>query len=128
LERTQFAYPILLASFPFYYFAFAIYDGNFVALYKEIALGFIFFALVSIAITSKRKTSAALIGIGCILHAVYDAFHNMLFINAGTPSWWLEFCGSIDLILGVYLLYFAITMPNKSFENAAQDSSCSDAA
>ena len=117
-----------MASFPLYYFAFAVYGHDLIALYKEIAIGSAFFVLAFIAIKSKRKTSAALVGIGCLLHAAYDAYHNVLFVNPGTPSWWLEFCGSIDLILGVYLFYFATKAPNKTFKNAAQNTRCSDAA
>ena len=116
LEKSQLAYPLLLASFPLYYFVFAIYANDIVALQKEFVVGTVFFALAFIAIKSKIKLSATLVGIGSISHAIYDHYHNILFINPGTPSWWLEFCGSIDLILGVYLFYFAITTPNKSFK------------
>ena len=116
LERTQLAYPLLLASFPFYYFVFAIYGNDFDSLYKEITVGFIFFAFSLVAIKSKRKLSAVIVGSGCIFHAIYDIYHNHLFVTLGTPSWWPEFCGSIDFILGIYLFYFAATAPNKSFK------------
>jgi hypothetical protein len=128
LEKTRLAYPLLFASFPFYYFAFAIYAGDLTALYKETAVGLLFFVLAIAAIISKRKTSAAIVGIGCIAHAAYDAYHNLLFTNLGTPSWWVEFCGSIDLILGVYLLYFSLTTPNVVLKKPRQKSRCSDIA
>lgn len=112
LEKNRFAYPLLFASFPLYYFAFAITAADLTALHKEIAAGMVFFVLAIIAIGSRKKTSVAIVGIGCIAHAAYDAYHNLLFTNPGTPSWWREFCGSIDLILGVYLLYASLTMPN----------------
>ena len=120
LEQTPFAYPLVLASFPLYYFVFAIYSKDFVALYNEFVVGLIFFSLAIAAIKSKMKTAAVLIGISSISHAVYDGFHNMLFINSGTPAWWLEFCGSIDLILGMYMIYFAATTPNKLFKRYRQ--------
>lgn len=114
LEYTKWAYPLLLASFPVYYFAFAVYGNDFTALGKELLAGMVFFAFAFIAYKSQRALAAVLVGIGCILHAVYDAFHDLLFTNAGTPGWWIEFCGSIDLILGVYLIYFALTMRDKA--------------
>jgi peptidoglycan/LPS O-acetylase OafA/YrhL len=120
LEKSKLPYPILLATFPLYYFVFALYSSDYVALYKEIGVGFIFLVLALLAIKSNRKASSLLVAIGCIAHGIYDAYHNMLFINNGTPSWWLEFCGSIDIILGIYLIYFAVSAPNKAFKNDRQ--------
>ena len=119
-EKTKWAYPLFLASFPFFYFAFAIYVADFSALGKEILVGTTFFLIAYVAYKSQRKLSALLVGIGCILHAVYDYYHDIFFINNGTPSWWLEFCGSIDLVLGLYLIYFAIKVPNKVLKQDAQ--------
>jgi len=115
LEKARLPYPILLATFPLYYFAFALYATDYLALYKEIGIGLIFLLLAYLAIKSNRKTSLFLIALGCIAHGIYDVYHNMLFINNGTPEWWIEFCGSIDLIIGIYLTYFAATVPNKAF-------------
>jgi uncharacterized membrane protein HdeD (DUF308 family) len=120
LEYTKWAYPLLLASFPVYYFAFAVYGNDFTALGKELLAGMVFFAFAFIAYKSQRALAAVLVGIGCILHAIYDASHNLLFTNAGTPDWWIEFCGSIDLILGVYLIYFALTMRSKAQNHDVQ--------
>jgi len=120
LEYTKWAYPLLLASFPVYYFVFAIYGNDFTALGKELVAGMVFFAFAFVAYKSQRALAAVLVGIGCILHAVYDAFHNLLFTNAGTPGWWIEFCGSIDLILGVYLIFFALTIRSKVQSQNAQ--------
>ena len=116
LERTKWAYPFFLATFPVYYFVFAIYSKNIQAFGYEVAVGLIFFIISFIAYKSKNRTSALLIGIGCILHGVYDAYHDLLFINPGTPSWWLEFCGSIDIILGLYLIYYALNVPNNALK------------
>ena len=80
----------------------------------------VFFAFAFIAYKSQRALAAVLVGVGCVLHAIYDASHNMLFTNAGTPGWWVEFCGSIDLILSVYLIYFSITMKSKAQSKNAQ--------
>jgi len=114
LEPAHLPYPILLASFPLYYFAFALYASDYVALYKEVGLGIPFIALAYFATRSNRIISSYLVAIGCLTHAAYDVFHDIVFINPGTPVWWLEFCGSIDLILACYLIYFAIKSPNKA--------------
>ncbi len=115
LERARLPYPLLLASFPLYYFVFALYAGDYTALLKELGIGIIFFTIAALAIKASRKTSSLFIAAGCIAHGIYDAYHDVLFINNGTPSWWLEFCGSIDILLGIYLIYFAMTVRNRSF-------------
>ena len=120
LEKAQLPYPILLASFPLYYFVFALYANDHLALYKEIGISLIFLLLAYLAIKSNRKTSLILVSLGCITHGAYDVYHNILFLNNGTPVWWVEFCGSIDLILGFYLIYFAVTVPNKVFKHNHQ--------
>lgn len=119
-EKTKWAYPLFLASFPFFYFAFAVYANDITALGAEVLSGTIFFLLAYIAYKSQLKLSALLVGFGCVLHAAYDYYHDTFFINAGTPSWWIEFCGSIDLILGLYLIYFAINAPGKVLNQDAE--------
>ena len=99
---------------------FSIYGNDIDALWKELLVGILFFFIAYIAYKSQRKLSALLVGIGCILHAIYDLWHDVLFINAGTPNWWIEFCGSIDLVLGLYLIYIGITLPNKLLKQAKE--------
>lgn len=120
LEKTKWAYPVFLATFPLYYFAFAIYAQDTQALGYEALIGVAFFSIAFFAYKSSKKASALLVGSGSILHGVYDAYHEELFVNPGTPEWWLEFCGSIDIILGVYLIYFAIKVPNEALKQDAQ--------
>ena len=123
LQHSRLAYPLLLASFPVYYFVFAVYAGDTTAFINETGTGIIFIAISLLAIYSKRKNAALMVGAGCILHAAYDAYHDVFFINQGTPAWWPEFCGSIDLILGVYLIYLALnTMSTgRALQNNAVD-------
>ncbi len=47
------------------------------------------------------------------MHAIYDYYHDDLFINPGTPTWWPEFCGSIDIIIGVYIIYLALMLEKR---------------
>jgi len=113
LERSKWAYPLLLASFPLFYFIFAIYAKDTQALAYEVLISLVFFLIALFSYKSSIRASALLVASGCILHGVYDAYHDLLFINPGAPNWWLEFCGSIDIILGVYLIYFALKAPGR---------------
>lgn len=103
--KSRQLYAALLASFPVYYFAFAIWAGDFDALYKEILVSVGFLSLAVIAHKSMSLVSLLVLAVGYIGHAIYDVVHDELFINSGTPAWWPEFCGAVDVLIGFYLLY-----------------------
>jgi hypothetical protein len=118
LEKTKWAYPLLLATFPMYYFVFAIYAQDYTALIYEVAIGTLFIGAAYAAYITNKHTAHLLVGLFCILHGFYDLFHNSIFINTGAPVWWVEFCGSIDLVLGCYLIYLALSpLPKTDIEN-----------
>ena len=110
LEKKKWVYPLLLATFPFYYFAFAIYAEDYSALINEIYVGLIFIAVAYTAYKLKNTIGIIILAIGYIGHAVYDIVHNHLFINEGTPVWWPEFCGAVDGLMGMYLVYLALSL------------------
>lgn len=114
LENTKWAYPLLLASFPIYYWVFAISAKDYHALVNEISIGFLFFFVAFLAYRFKSPLTMLLLGIGFVSHALYDFFHASLFNNSGTPIWWPEFCGAVDIFIGLYILYLACIMGNKS--------------
>ena len=109
LEKGKLAYPLLLATFPVYYWVFAIYGSDYDALLAEALIGVLFIGISLAAYQSQRKVSLILLGFGYIGHAIYDAVHDSLFINAGTPTWWPEFCGAVDILIGIYIVYLATT-------------------
>ncbi|MDD5052866.1 MAG: hypothetical protein PHO27_09085 [Sulfuricurvum sp.] len=108
LERTRWAYPVFLATFPLYYILFALYAMDYKALLNEIIISILFLVIAYISYRYKNKITLILLSIGYILHAVYDFIHDYLFSNAGIPVWWPYFCSSVDIIMGIYILYFAI--------------------
>jgi hypothetical protein len=108
LEKSKYIYSLLLFSFPLYYFLFAIYDFDFETLSLELLGGGLFFVLALLALTLNVFYKFALLSVGYVLHGVYDITHNLFFINKGTPTWWPEFCGAIDIIIGLYLLKLAL--------------------
>ncbi len=109
LEKKSWAYPLLIATFPVYYWVFAITGSDMSALYKEIMMGIVFIGLAFLAIKINRKTGLIVLAAACLFHGVYDVMHDKLFINSGTPLWWPEFCGAIDILIGLYLFYMAIS-------------------
>ncbi len=118
LERKKWVYPVLLATFPVYYWVFAVYASDYRALAVEVIIGFIFLVIAYIAYKLSSFMSLLLLAFGYLAHGVYDIAHNSFFYNPGTPLWWPEFCGAVDVLIGLYLVYFAASMRRKNAEAA----------
>jgi hypothetical protein len=107
LEDSKFSYPLLLFTLPIYYLIFAIYGNDYPALIFEFLAGFIFFIITFLALKFSAFYKFNLLALSYILHGVYDITHTMFFINKGMPVWWPEFCGVIDVFVGLYLINLA---------------------
>ncbi|WMN61818.1 hypothetical protein NI389_18595 (plasmid) [Pseudoalteromonas xiamenensis] len=100
-------YPILLATFPLYYVVFALSVLHIEALVQEALYALWFVIPAILALKFSARPFLLLLGAAYLGHAVYDAYHEQLFINNGTPTWWPEFCGAVDGLLGLFILYKA---------------------
>lgn len=107
LESSKFAYSFLLITFPFYYFAFAVYGNDYTVIPLEFLGGLVFFGIALLSLKFSDFYKFNFLALGYILHGIYDVTHNSFFVNVGTPVWWPEFCGVIDIILGLYLVNLA---------------------
>lgn len=113
LENTKWAYPIFLATFPVYYWIFAVYASDHAALLKEVMVGLAFLAIGYIAYKFRSFATLLLLAVGYVLHAAYDFYHDLFFVNAGAPTWWPEFCGSVDVLIGIYVAYLTFSLSRK---------------
>ena len=104
IQKAIWAYSLLLASFPLYYWAFAIYAGNYSALSNEILIGSLFIIMAWLAYVQSKPLALFILALGFIAHAVYDITHGSFGTSAVAPIWWPEFCGSADGVIGLYLL------------------------
>jgi len=107
LEKSRWAYALFIATYPLYYLCFALYGQDYKTFSYEIIVGLLIIIFAYVGYRLKRRSALFFLGLLSISHALYDYMHEELFINAGTPVWWTEFCGSIDIILGLYLLFLA---------------------
>jgi len=114
LEETKWAYPVLLAEFPVNYWVFAIYGSDSAALLKEVLVGLAFLAVAYIAYKFKAFVTMLFLAFGYVMHAAYDLSHKLLFINAGAPTWWPEFCASVDVLIGAYIAYLSFSFRKRS--------------
>jgi len=103
--RRSWSYPLLLASFPLFYMFFALWINDKTELKNEFFGGLLFFIIATIYVRYRKPWVEPLLIAGFFLHAAYDIFHDVFFINMGVPLWWPEFCGTVDLFIGLYLLF-----------------------
>jgi len=118
LEKKKWVYPAFLATFPVYYWVFAVYASDYGALINEIAVGSGFLAAAFLAYKLNSSLGLVVLGIAYIAHAVYDVIHNSIFYNAGTPLWWPEFCGAVDALVGLYVVFLAFSTKQRREQNA----------
>ena len=99
LDRDRAFYTTALIVIAAYYALFAAMGASSSVLAIEIAvaLGFSLLALVGF------KKSMWLVAAGIAGHGIFDFVHPHLYANPGMPVWWPGFCGSVDVVLGVWL-------------------------
>jgi hypothetical protein len=70
----------------------------------------VFFIIAIASLKFSDFYKFTLLAFGYVLHGVYDVIHNSIFTNVGTPTWWPEFCGVVDITIGLYLLILAFRL------------------
>jgi len=116
--HRSWSYPLLLTSFPLFYMFFALWINDKTVLKNEFFAAMIFFGIAIIYVRYRKPWVEYLLVIGFFLHAVYDVTHELFFINMGAPIWWPEFCGTVNLFIGSYLLF--LVKKNKSLQIKAE--------
>lgn len=112
LDNSTWAFPIFLATFPAYYWLFALYAFDYTALLYEFIAGSAFLGIAYLAWRIRSFTTWLLLALGYVAHAAYDIYHDALFINSGVPGWWPEFCAAVDVLLGGYIAYLTFLLCN----------------
>lgn len=104
-------YPTVLVIIASYYVLFAVLDGSSHALVWELAIAV---AFSTIAILGALFLPT-LVGIGIIAHGLFDAVHDSIIENTAVPIWWPIFCGSLDVLLGLWVITLTRSRPNAMF-------------
>jgi len=111
-------YSIGLLTLPGLYAMFALLADEQAVGVKEMVYGIPFIvAGLAFAFTSVRH-SAVVVGAFWILHALYDLTHSQFFTNVGVPVWYPVFCFSVDVVVGVYLLWLSRRIPDANLRRA----------
>ena len=93
-------YPTVLVIIASYYVLFAVLGGSSHALVWELVIAVVFSTVAIIG----ALFSPTLVGIGIITHGLFDLVHDVIIENPGVPTWWPTFCGSLDVLLGLWVI------------------------
>ncbi|MDF0643958.1 MAG: hypothetical protein P0111_07995 [Nitrospira sp.] len=104
-------YSTVLVIIASYYVLFAVLGGSSHALVWELVIA-VAFSTVAIIGALFYPT---LVGTGIVAHGLFDLVHDSLIENAGVPTWWPTFCGSIDVLLGLWVIALTRSRPNGMF-------------
>jgi hypothetical protein len=100
-DRERSFYPTLLIVIAFLYALFAILGSSTHALVLELIPGALFVAAAVIGFKTKLW---CVVG-GLIGHGLFDYVHFHFISNPGVPSYWPGFCGTYDVVAGLYLAF-----------------------
>jgi hypothetical protein len=93
-------YSTVLVIIASYYVLFAVLGSSSHALVWELVMAVAF----STAAIIGALFFLTLVGIGILAHGLFDLAHDVIIQNPGVPSWWPSFCGSLDVVLGLWVI------------------------
>ena len=106
-DRDRSFYPTVLVVIAAYYILFAVMGGSRQALAWELVVA-VAFSTVAIIGALFLPT---LVGAGIMAHGLFDLVHDAIIENSGVPTWWPSFCGSIDVLLGLWVMILTRSRP-----------------
>ena len=104
-------YSTVLVIIASYYVLFAVLSGSSHALVWELIIAVVFSTVAIIG----ALFLPTLVGTGIIAHGLFDLVHDILIENSGVPTWWPTFCGSLDVLLGLWVIALTRSRPNGMF-------------
>lgn len=108
LHGEHWLYALSLISLPSLYAGFAWYAGADAIALRELATGAPYFLGALLLMRRRSRWATAIVGALWLAHGGYDLIHPHWFINPGVPAWYPAFCAGVDVVIGLYLLGFAV--------------------
>lgn len=118
VRGQRWMYAIGLLLLPTLYALFGMRAGEPAVAARELAYGIPFLVGGVVFAFVDVRRSAAVVGALWILHGLYDLLHFRLFANAGVPDWYPVWCGTVDVVIGGYLLWLAGRIPEGTLRRA----------
>lgn len=99
-DQDRSFYPTVLIVIASYYVLFAVMGGSPHALAWELVVAVAFSAVAIVG----GLYLPLLVGMGIVAHGLFDLVYFTMMENAGVPDWWPGFCGSLDVVLGLWVI------------------------
>ena len=99
-DQDRSFYPTVLIIIASYYVLFAVMGGSPHALVWELVVAVAFSAVAIVG----GLYLPLLVGVGIVAHGLFDLVYFTMMENAGVPDWWPGFCGSLDVVLGLWVI------------------------
>lgn len=115
-QRWVFATGLL--TLPSLYAMWAWLGGQQALVSKELLYGVPFYVAGLVFAFAGMRHSAFVVGASWILHAVWDLVHDRFFANPGVPGWYPVFCFTVDIVVGLYLLWLWRRIPDGNLRPA----------
>ncbi len=98
-----------LISLPFFYVGFGLMADDWDAIMAELIWGAPFIIMGTILLVTRARGPVALYLLAgfWLVHAGYDFWHDLLFINPGVWDIYPALCAVIDFSVAAYLVYLA---------------------
>jgi len=118
IRGQRWLYSLGLLTLPSLYAFFALQAGEQAVSIQELIYGIPFVAVGLVFAFVSARQSAVVVGAFWILHGLYDLTHSHFITNAGVPGWYPVFCFSVDVVIGVYLLWLSRRISNANLRQA----------
>ena len=112
LRAERWLYALSLLVLPLLYAGFALLAEAPAIAGHEMIVGLPYWlGGIALALLGRRHPVAvtAVVAVLWLLHGGYDAIHPQLFDNPGVPGWYPLYCASVDVAVGLYLGWRALT-------------------
>lgn len=114
-DQDRSFYPTVLVVIAAYYILFAVMGGSRQALVWELVIAV---AFSTVAIMGALYLPV-LVGVGIIAHGLFDFVHHTMIQDAGVPGWWTGFCGSLDVVLGLWVIGLSRSRSGRLFRTSS---------
>lgn len=107
-DKDRSFYPTILIVIGLLYVLFSTLDGRYSVVLVECAFALIF---IGAALAGYWK-GCLIVAAAIAAHGVFDFVHYFFIEDRGVPIWWPGFCGTVDILLGVFIAFFVCRRNN----------------
>lgn len=105
-------YTLSLPLLPAIYMVFGLFSEGENVVLREFYAGVPYIALGLLVALRPFRWSAYAVAFLWFVHAFYDLYHDLFFINSGVFAWYPLFCAAVDVVIAAYIVWQARHWPD----------------